>query len=214
MKIVLFGPPGAGKGTQAAMIAGKYDIPHISTGDIFRSNIKENTPLGQLAKSYIELGELVPDELTADLVLDRISQPDCEKGYILDGFPRTMIQAEILDTDLKDHGEAIDFVLDIDVADETIVERMSGRRVCRERGDTYHIDHLPPRVHGICNVCGGELIVREDDRPETVKARLSVYRDKTEPLVDYYRQKGILVTVDGARDRAEVFQEIEKILEA
>ena len=214
MKIVLFGPPGAGKGTQAAMIAGKYAIPHISTGDIFRSNIKQNTPLGQLAKTYIELGELVPDELTADLVLDRISQPDCENGYILDGFPRTMIQAEILDTDLKDHGEAIDFVLDIDVADETIVERMSGRRVCRECGDTYHIDHLPPRVHGICNVCGGELIVREDDRPETVKARLSVYRDKTEPLVDYYRQKGILVTVDGARDRGEVFQEIEKILEA
>ena len=214
MTKVNFGPPGAGKGTQAAMIAGKYDIPHTSTGDIFRSNIKENTPLGQLAKTYIELGELVPDELTADLVLDRISQPDCEKGYILDGFPRTMIQAEILDTDLKDHGEAIDFVLDIDVADETIVERMSGRRVCRECGDTYHVDHLPPRIHGICNVCGGELIVREDDRPETVKARLSVYRDKTEPLVDYYRKKGILVTVDGARDRAEVFQEIEKILEA
>lgn len=214
MKIVLFGPPGAGKGTQAVMIAAKYGIPHISTGDIFRQNIKEETELGLKAKGYIEEGQLVPDELTTGLVLDRIEKEDCRNGYILDGFPRTLNQAVMLDEALKARSEDIDIVLDIDVPDQVIVDRMSGRRVCKDCGETYHIEHLPPKVHGICNICGGELIVREDDRPATVQKRLSVYREKTEPLIDFYSRKGILVPVDGDRDKAEVFQTIEGILEA
>ncbi len=214
MKIVLFGPPGAGKGTQAAMIEGKYGIPHISTGDIFRKNIKEGTPLGKLAKAYIEAGELVPDELTMGLVLDRISEPDCLGGYILDGFPRTILQAEMLDRKLMEFNDSIDFVLDIDVQDEVLVERMAGRRVCRDCGEIYHIEHLPPRIHGICNICKGELIVRKDDEAETVMTRLAVYREKTEPLVAYYRRKGLLVTIDGEDDRMVVFRRIEEVLEA
>ncbi|MBR5738442.1 MAG: adenylate kinase [Lachnospiraceae bacterium] len=214
MKIVLFGPPGAGKGTQAAMIEGKYGIPHISTGDIFRKNIKEGTPLGKLAKAYIEAGELVPDELTMGLVLDRISEPDCLRGYILDGFPRTILQAEMLDRKLMEFNDSIDFVLDIDVKDEILVERMAGRRVCRDCGETYHIEHLPPRIHGVCNICKGELIVRKDDEAETVLNRLTVYREKTEPLVEYYRKKGLLVTIDGEEDRMAVFRRIEEVLEA
>lgn len=214
MKIVLFGPPGAGKGTQAAMIAAKYGIPHISTGDIFRQNIKEETELGLKAKGYIDEGQLVPDELTTGLVLDRIEKEDCQDGYILDGFPRTLNQAAMLDEALKARSEDIDIVLDIDVPDQVIVDRMSGRRVCKDCGETYHIEHLPPKVHGICNICGGELIVREDDRPATVQKRLSVYREKTEPLIDFYSRKGMLVAVDGDRDKAEVFQTIEGILEA
>ena len=214
MKIVLFGPPGAGKGTQAAMIEGKYGIPHISTGDIFRKNIKEGTPLGKLAKAYIEAGELVPDELTMGLVLDRISEPDCLGGYILDGFPRTILQAEMLDRKLMEFNDSIDFVLDIDVQDEVLVERMAGRRVCRDCGEIYHIEHLPPRIHGVCNICKGELIVRKDDEAETVLNRLTVYREKTEPLVEYYRKKGLLVTIDGEEDRMAVFRRIEEVLEA
>ena len=214
MKIVLFGPPGAGKGTQTAMIEGKYGIPHISTGDIFRKNIKEGTPLGKLAKAYIEAGELVPDELTMGLVLDRISERDCLGGYILDGFPRTILQAEMLDRKMMEFNDTIDFVLDIDVKDEILVERMAGRRVCRDCGETYHIEHLPPRIHGVCNICKGELIVRKDDEAETVLNRLTVYREKTEPLVEYYRKKGLLVTIDGEEDRMAVFRRIEEVLEA
>ena len=214
MKIVLLGPPGAGKGTQAAMISGRFEIPHISTGDIFRMNVHEGTPLGKEAKNYIDQGLLVPDDLTMNMVLDRLNDPDTENGYILDGFPRTMVQAVMFDEALKERNESIDLVLDIDVEDAVIVERMSGRRVCPDCGETYHIEHLPPKVHGICNLCGGELIVREDDRPETVLKRLTVYREKTEPLVDYYGGRDILKKIDGDRDSLEVFREIEGILEA
>ena len=214
MRIVLFGPPGAGKGTQAAMIAGKYEIPHVSTGDIFRANIKEGTPLGKEAKAYMDSGLLVPDELTIGLVMDRLKEEDCREGYILDGFPRTMAQAELFEEALEKNGNAVDIVLDIDVPDDVIVERMAGRRVCKNCGETYHIEHLPPKIHGLCNLCGGDLIIRDDDRPKTVEKRLAVYREKTEPLIEYYEAKKVLVTVDGTKDSLEVFRNIEAILEA
>ncbi len=212
MKVVMLGAPGAGKGTQAKMIAEKYQIPHISTGDIFRANIKSGTPLGVEAKKYIDQGQLVPDELTVEILLDRVSQPDCEKGYVLDGYPRTIPQAEVLEKALTERGEAVDYAINVDVADDNIVNRMSGRRACLKCGGTYHLVHIPPKVEGICDVCGSELVLRDDDKPETVLKRLKVYHDQTQPLIDFYEQRNVLKNVDGAKDKDEVFAEIIAIL--
>lgn len=214
MKIVMLGAPGAGKGTQAKMIAAKYEVPHISTGDIFRANIKNGTELGKKAKEYMDQGLLVPDELTVDLVIDRLSQEDCAKGYILDGFPRTIPQAEALDAALSKRGEKMDYAIDIDVPDENIVNRMSGRRACTGCGATYHIVHNPSKKGDVCEVCGETLILRDDDKPETVQKRLTVYHEQTQPLIDYYTQQGILKTVDGTQDMNDVFTDVTKILEA
>ena len=214
MKIVMLGAPGAGKGTQAKMIAEKYSIPHISTGDIFRANIKNGTELGKKAKSFIDKGQLVPDELTLALIMDRFKEDDCKNGYVLDGFPRTIPQAEALDEALKANGEKVDFAIDIDVPDENIVRRMGGRRACVNCGATYHIVYSPTKVEGKCDKCGEELIVRDDDKPETVLSRLEVYHNQTQPLIDYYNEQGILKSVDGTIDMKDVFNEIVKILGA
>lgn len=214
MKIVMLGAPGAGKGTQAKMIAAKYQIPHVSTGDIFRANIKNGTELGKKAKEYMDQGLLVPDELTVDLVIDRLSQEDCQKGYILDGFPRTIPQAEALDAALAKRAEKMDYAVDVDVPDENIVSRMSGRRACVGCGATYHVVHNPSKKGDACEVCGEQLILREDDQPETVQKRLTVYHDQTQPLINYYTGQGILKTVDGTQDMNDVFETIVKILEA
>ena len=212
MKIVMLGAPGAGKGTQAKRIAAKFSIPHISTGDIFRANIKNNTPLGAKAKSYMDKGELVPDELVIELIMDRFAQDDCVNGYVLDGFPRTIPQAEELDKALKSVNDNLDYAIDVEVPDDNIINRMSGRRACVNCGATYHIVHNPPKVENECDTCNGELILRDDDKPETVKNRLDVYHTQTQPLIDYYTTQGVLKTVDGTRDLNEVFQEIVDIL--
>lgn len=212
MKIIMLGAPGAGKGTQAKMIAEKYSIPHVSTGDIFRANIKNGTELGMEAKKYMDQGQLVPDELTVKILLDRVAQPDCEKGYVLDGFPRTIPQAEVLDNALAKLGESIDYAINVDVPDENIVKRMSGRRACPGCGATYHIEHVPSKKEGICDTCGQTLVLRDDDKPETVLNRLKVYHDQTQPLIDFYTNKGVLKTVDGTVDMKDVFAEIITIL--
>ena len=214
MKIIMLGAPGAGKGTQAIQIADKYGIPHISTGDIFRANIKNQTELGMEAKKYMDEGKLVPDELTVKILLDRVAKDDCKNGYVLDGFPRTIPQAEVLDSEVTKLGEKIDFAINVDVPDENIVKRMSGRRACVKCGATYHIEHVPPKKEGICDKCGSELILRDDDKPETVKQRLNVYHEQTQPLIEYYDAKKILKTVDGTQDMNDVFADIVKILEA
>jgi adenylate kinase len=214
MKIVMLGAPGAGKGTQAKKIAAKYNIPHISTGDIFRANIKANTELGQKAKTFMDQGLLVPDELVVDLVMDRFAQDDAKNGYVLDGFPRTIPQAEALDEALSKASEKLDYAINVDVPDENIIHRMSGRRACLACGGTYHIKYIPTKVEGICDVCGGKLVLRDDDKPETVKKRLDVYHEQTQPLIDYYENSGILRNVDGTVDMDVVFNEIVKILEA
>ena len=214
MKIIMLGAPGAGKGTQAKMIAEKCGIPHISTGDIFRANIKNGTELGAKAKEYMDKGLLVPDELVCDLVVDRIQQADCEKGYILDGFPRTIPQAEALENALNAIEQKLDYAIDIDVPDENIINRMSGRRACVGCGATYHLVYAPTKTEGICDVCGKELILRDDDKPETVQKRLNVYHEQTQPLIDYYTKAGILKTVDGTVDINDVFAAIVEILGA
>ncbi|MBQ9551084.1 MAG: adenylate kinase [Lachnospiraceae bacterium] len=212
MKIVMLGAPGAGKGTQAERLASEYGLPHISTGDIFRKNIKEGTELGKEAKSFMDAGRLVPDELTVRILLDRVADDDCKKGYILDGFPRTIPQAEALDSELEKLGEKIDFAIDVDVPDENIIKRMSGRRACPRCGATYHMQHVPPKKDGVCDECGTELVIRDDDKPETVKNRLAVYHEQTQPLVEYYRKKGVYHTVDGTADVGAVFDSIRSIL--
>ena len=214
MKIVMLGAPGAGKGTQAERIADKYQIPHISTGDIFRANIKAGTELGKKAKSYMDQGLLVPDELTVDLVIDRVNQEDCKNGYILDGFPRTIPQAESLDAALAKMGQKVDYAINVEVPDENIISRMSGRRACVGCGATYHIKYNPPKAEGICDACGEKLILRDDDKPETVQKRLGVYHDQTQPLIDYYGKAGVLKEVDGTVDMEDVFQAIVDILGA
>lgn len=214
MKIIMLGAPGAGKGTQAKRIADKWQIPHVSTGDIFRANIKNGTELGMEAKKYMDKGALVPDELTVKILLDRVAQDDCKNGYVLDGFPRTIPQAEVLDKALTELGDSIDYAIDVDVPDENIVNRMSGRRACVACGATYHIVYAPTKAEGICDRCGKELILRDDDKPETVQKRLTVYHDQTQPLIDYYGAKNILKSVDGTKDMEEVFRDIVKILEA
>ena len=212
MKIVMLGAPGAGKGTQAKMIAEKYTIPHISTGDIFRANIKEGTPLGLEAKSYMDQGKLVPDELTVKILLDRVAKDDCKNGYVLDGFPRTIPQANVLKEALAKQNDKIDYAINVDVPDENIVRRMSGRRACVTCGATYHIEHVPPKTEGICDKCGSALILRDDDKPDTVLNRLKVYHDQTQPLIDFYNNEGILKEVDGTIDVKDVFENITKIL--
>ena len=212
MRIVMLGAPGAGKGTQAKMIAEKYAIPHISTGDIFRSNIKNGTELGKQAKSYMDQGLLVPDALTCDLVVDRISKEDAKNGYVLDGFPRTIPQAEALTSALEARDEQLDFALDIEVADDHIIRRMSGRRACPCCGATYHIEYNPPKKEGICDSCDSELVLRDDDKPETVSKRLSVYHAQTKPLIDYYQAQGILKEIDGTQEISKIADLICKIL--
>ncbi len=212
MKVIMLGAPGAGKGTQAKMIADRYGVPHISTGDIFRANIKNGTKLGMEAKSYMDAGALVPDELTVKILLDRVAESDCKNGYVLDGFPRTIPQAEVLDRELAAMGDHVDYAIDVDVPDDNIIRRMSGRRACVNCGATYHIEHVPPKTEGVCDRCGSGLILRDDDKPETVKNRLQVYHDQTQPLISYYKEKGILRTVDGTMDRDDVFAAIVGIL--
>lgn len=212
MKIIMLGAPGAGKGTQAKMIAEKFDIPHISTGDIFRANIKNGTELGAKAKEYMDKGLLVPDELVVDLIMDRFKADDCKNGYILDGFPRTIPQAEALDKALSENGDSVDYAIDVEVPDENIVNRMSGRRACVGCGATYHIKYNPTKVEGKCDACGEALILRDDDKPETVLNRLNVYHEQTQPLIDYYNKKGILKEVDGTVDMNDVFNAIVNIL--
>ena len=214
MKIIMLGAPGAGKGTQAKRIAGKYGIPHISTGDIFRANIKNGTELGQKAKQYMDQGLLVPDELTCDLVMDRIQQDDCKNGFVLDGFPRTIPQVEALDAALKNINQKMDFAIDVDVPDDNIVNRMGGRRACLSCGATYHIEFNPTKAEGVCDACGAQTVLRDDDKPETVQKRLTVYHDQTQPLIDYYSKQDILKSVDGTQPMEDVFQAIVGILGA
>ncbi len=212
MKIIMLGAPGAGKGTQAKKIAEKFKVPHISTGDIFRANIKNGTELGNKAKVYMDQGLLVPDELVVDLVVDRVKQSDCKKGYILDGFPRTIPQAESLDKALLAIGEKVDYAINVEVPDGDIVERMAGRRACLNCGATYHLVNIPTKVEGICDVCGSEIVLREDDKPETVLKRLEVYHNQTQPLIDYYNKQGILKEVDGRKTMSDTFEDILEIL--
>jgi adenylate kinase len=212
MKIIMLGAPGAGKGTQAKQIADKYKIPHISTGDIFRANIKNGTELGKKAKTYMDQGLLVPDELVVDLIMDRFKEADCANGYVLDGFPRTIPQAEALDAALDKIGEKVDYAINVEVPDENIVRRMSGRRACVACGSTYHIVYNPTKVEGVCDRCNGELILRDDDKPETVTKRLNVYHEQTQPLISYYEGKGVLKEVDGTKDMKDVFGDIVAIL--
>ena len=212
MKIIMLGAPGAGKGTQAKKIAEKYQIPHISTGDIFRANIKGATELGMKAKTFMDQGMLVPDEITIGMLMDRIGQEDCINGYVLDGFPRTIPQAESLTKALAERGEKVDYAINVDVPDENIINRMSGRRACLGCGATYHITFNPPVKEGICDTCGQELVLRDDDKPETVKKRLDVYHQQTQPLIDYYKNAEVLAEVDGTQPMDAVFQGIVEIL--
>ena len=212
MKIIMLGAPGAGKGTQAKQIAEKYQIPHISTGDIFRANIKGGTELGMKAKTFMDQGMLVPDEITIGMLMDRIGQEDCINGYVLDGFPRTIPQAESLTKALAERGEKVDYAINVDVPDENIINRMSGRRACLGCGATYHITFNPPVKEDICDTCGQELVLRDDDKPETVKKRLDVYHQQTQPLIDYYKNAEVLAEVDGTQPMDAVFQGIVEIL--
>ncbi len=212
-KIIMLGAPGAGKGTQAKQIAERYHIPHISTGDIFRANLKNGTELGKKAKEYMDQGLLVPDDLTCDIVMDRIRQEDCKDGFVLDGFPRTIPQAEALTEALDKINQKMDVAIDVAVPDESIVERMSGRRACLTCGATYHIVSIPTKAEGICDKCGNAVVLRDDDKPETVQKRLSVYHEQTQPLIDYYKKQNILQTVDGTQPMEEVFKAVTEILE-
>lgn len=212
MKIIMLGAPGAGKGTQAKLIAEEYRIPHISTGDMFRMNIKNGTELGMEAKGYMDQGLLVPDELTVRILLDRVADEDCKDGYVLDGFPRTIPQAEVLEDALNKLGDQIDYAINVEVPDENIIRRMAGRRACSSCGATYHIEHIPPKKEGICDACGEPLVLRDDDKPETVEKRLRVYQEQTQPLIDFYSAKGVLRSVDGTQDMQDVFRAIVEIL--
>jgi len=214
MKIIMLGAPGAGKGTQAKKIADKWQIPHISTGDIFRANIKQGTELGKKAKAFIDKGMLVPDDLTIELIIDRLHQADCANGYVLDGYPRTIPQAESLTAILNNLDEAVDYAVNVDVPDENIVRRMGGRRACLNCGATYHIEYAPPATEGVCDRCQSELVLRDDDKPETVLKRLEVYHEQTQPLIDYYQNLGVLRTVDGTKNLEDVFRAIVEILGA
>ncbi|MDO5707170.1 MAG: adenylate kinase [Andreesenia angusta] len=214
MRLVLLGPPGAGKGTQAMGIVEKYNTPHISTGDIFRKNIKENTELGLEAKSYMDKGLLVPDELVVKIVKDRLEEPDCKDGFLLDGFPRTVVQADALDEELKEMGIALDNVINIEVPSTELIKRAIGRRICKSCGDTFHIEFNKPKKEGICDNCSGELFQREDDTEETVSKRIEVYNEQTQPLIDYYEKKGIIINIDGTQSIDKVFEEIVNKLES
>lgn len=212
MRLILLGPPGAGKGTQAANIVKKYALPHISTGDIFRANIKQGTDLGNRAKAFMDKGELVPDSLVVELVEDRLQKDDTQVGFMLDGFPRTLPQAEALDSVLANMGSNLDYVININVDPAVLVERAVGRRICKNCGATYHIKFNPSKVEGVCDVCSGELYQRSDDNEETVSNRINVYTNETAPLVEYYKNSGKLVTIDGLQDIDKVFEDIQKAL--
>ena len=212
MKLILLGAPGAGKGTQAEVICKHLGIPAISTGNILREALKSGTEMGLKAKAFMDAGQLVPDEIVIGIIKDRLAEEDCKNGFILDGFPRTIPQAEVLDKALTELGDAIDFAIDVNVPDENIVKRMSGRRACLSCGATYHIEHIPPKKEGICDKCGQELVLRDDDKPETVQKRLKVYHDQTQPLIEFYTKKNVLKTVDGTKDMKEVFADIVAIL--
>ena len=212
LNVILLGPPGAGKGTQADKIVEKYNIQHISTGDIFRENIKKGTELGMRAKAYMDKGELVPDELVIEIACDRLLKDDCKAGFLLDGFPRTVHQAEELDKFLSAHGSKIDKVLDIAVEKEELITRITGRRVCKACGASFHVVNIPPKKEGICDKCGGELIQRADDTVETVTNRIEVYEAQTMPLIDYYENAGNIAHIDGATGLETVFQDIVKAL--
>ncbi|MFR5263123.1 MAG: adenylate kinase [Christensenellales bacterium] len=213
LRTILLGPPGAGKGTQAVKIVEKYNIPHISTGDIFRENIKNQTELGKRAKAYMDRGELVPDELVVEIATDRLTKDDCKNGFLLDGFPRTIFQAEKLDEFLTQRGEKIDKVINIDVEKDALVKRITGRRVCKSCGASYHVVNIPPKKDGICDLCSGELIQRADDTEETVLNRIDVYNKQTKPLVDYYDKAGVIINIDGNKDLDDVLADIIKGLE-
>lgn len=208
LRAVLLGPPGAGKGTQAVKLVDKYHVPHISTGDIFRKNISEGTELGVKAKSYIDAGKLVPDELTCEIVTSRLLEDDCANGFLLDGFPRTIFQADKLDQFLKENGMKLDIVINLSVPSEQIISRLSGRRICRSCGASYNIVTIPPKKEGVCDRCGGELYQRKDDAPETVASRLKTYDEQTAPLVDYYKNTGALADFDGTKDAEAIFGDI------
>lgn len=212
LRTILLGPPGAGKGTQAVKIVEKYGIPHISTGDIFRENIKNGTELGKKAQEYMNRGELVPDELVVEIATDRLLKDDCKEGFLLDGFPRTVFQAEKLDEFLQAHSQKLDVVIDIEVEKQELLTRLTGRRVCRKCGASYHIVNIPPKKEGICDICGGELFQRDDDTVETVENRIEVYKAQTMPLVDYYKKAGNLAEIDGSGDLERVFADIVKAL--
>lgn len=212
MKVIMLGAPGAGKGTQAKKVATRFGIPHISTGDIFRENIKNQTELGIKAGVYMDQGLLVPDELVIELIIERFKAADCIDGYVLDGFPRTIPQAIALDSGLDKKSNRIEYAINVDVADEVIIERMAGRRACLSCGRTYHVDTLKPKVAGKCDYCDTELVLRDDDKPETVKKRLEVYHEQTQPLLDYYKEKGILHSVDGTGAIDDIYKEIIDLL--
>lgn len=213
MRIILLGPPGAGKGTQAANIVEAYKIPHISTGDIFRKNLKENTPLGLKAKEFMDKGLLVPDELVVDLVKDRLLEKDCEEGFMLDGFPRTVFQAEALEKELGSMKIELDAVLNIEVDQDLLLQRITGRRICKSCGATYHVSFNPAKKEGVCDLCDGELYQRADDVEETVSKRLQVYNEQTQPLIEYYKGRGLLVDINGQQDIDRVFEDIKKALQ-
>lgn len=214
MNLIILGAPGSGKGTSATVLREKYSLAHISTGDIFRSNIKNGTPLGVEAKSYIDKGALVPDSLTVSMVEDRLSQDDCKKGYILDGFPRTLAQAEALDEMLAKNGDKIDAVLSIVVDDEIIKDRVSGRRVCEKCGASFNVKFKPTKVEGVCDLCGGKVVQRADDNEETVANRLKTYYENTQPLIDFYEKKGLIVEGDNGKDSDTCIAQIEEGLKA
>ncbi|GGY93101.1 adenylate kinase [Streptomyces poonensis] len=215
MRIVLVGPPGAGKGTQAAFLAKNLSIPHISTGDLFRANISRQTELGKLAKSYMDAGNLVPDEVTIAMAKDRMEQPDAQNGFLLDGFPRNVSQAEALDETLKTEGLKLDAVLDLEVPDEEVVKRIAGRRICRnDSSHVYHVSYKAPKQEGVCDECGGELYQRDDDAEETVRKRLDVYHTQTEPIIDYYKGQDLVVTISALGAVDEVTQRAMEALKA
>lgn len=214
MNIILMGPPGAGKGTQAKRLIAKYDIPHISTGDMFREAMKQGTALGLLAKRYIDQGHLVPDDVTIGIVRERLAKQDCQKGYLLDGFPRTIPQAEALEILTKEIGRELEFVINIDADEKELVRRICGRRVCKVCGTPYHVDTMKPKVDGVCDVCGGPLIQRADDNEEALKVRLGHYYEQTKPLLDFYAKRGLLTSFDGTEDLNVLLQEISSLIEA